>query len=45
MAIQAVYETHSITDDNERGAATGWLPGRLSERGLELATEQEIWAA
>jgi 2,3-bisphosphoglycerate-dependent phosphoglycerate mutase len=37
MAIQVVYETHSITEDNERGVATGWLPGRLSERGRELA--------
>ena len=37
MTIQLVYETHSITEDNERGAATGWLPGRLSERGRELA--------
>jgi 2,3-bisphosphoglycerate-dependent phosphoglycerate mutase len=39
MAIQVVYETHSISEDNERGAATGWLPGRLSERGRELAAE------
>jgi 2,3-bisphosphoglycerate-dependent phosphoglycerate mutase len=39
MAIQVVYETHSITEDNERGVATGWLPGRLSERGRELAAE------
>ncbi|HMJ00035.1 MAG TPA: histidine phosphatase family protein [Gaiellaceae bacterium] len=35
--IELVYETHSTTIDNETGVATGWLPGRLSERGRELA--------
>jgi broad specificity phosphatase PhoE len=30
---------HSITNDNEAGLATGWLEGRLSERGRVLATE------
>jgi 2,3-bisphosphoglycerate-dependent phosphoglycerate mutase len=33
VAIQLVFETHSPTVDNEQGRATGWLPGRLSERG------------
>jgi broad specificity phosphatase PhoE len=37
MAVELVYETHSISVDNERGIATGWLPGELSERGRELA--------
>jgi 2,3-bisphosphoglycerate-dependent phosphoglycerate mutase len=37
VSIEIVYETHSITEDNERGIATGWLPGRLSPRGRELA--------
>jgi broad specificity phosphatase PhoE len=31
--IEIVYETHSMTTDNEQGIATGWLPGRLSEAG------------
>jgi len=39
MAVQLVYETHSITVDNERGIATGWLPGQLSARGRALAAE------
>jgi alpha-ribazole phosphatase/probable phosphoglycerate mutase len=39
VAIELVYETHSMTEDNERGIATGWLPGRLSARGRELAAE------
>jgi 2,3-bisphosphoglycerate-dependent phosphoglycerate mutase len=39
MAIQLVFETHSISEDNERGIATGWLDGRLSERGRALAAE------
>jgi broad specificity phosphatase PhoE len=37
MAVELVYETHSITVDNEQGIATGWLPGALSEHGRELA--------
>ena len=39
MATDIVYETHSITTDNEAGFATGWLPGRLSENGRRLARE------
>ena len=39
MAIDLVYETHSVTEDNEAGIATGWLPGRLSARGRELARQ------
>lgn len=37
-----VYETHSITTDNEAGIATGWLPGELSDRGWELAAELRV---
>jgi broad specificity phosphatase PhoE len=37
MAVELVYETHSITTDNESGYATGWLPGELSPTGIELA--------
>lgn len=37
MVIQLVFETHSTSEDNERGRATGWLPGRLSERGRAQA--------
>ena len=33
MAIELLYETHSTTIDNEIGIATGWLEGRLSDRG------------
>ena len=31
--IELVFETHSLSTDNERGIATGWLPGELSEHG------------
>jgi broad specificity phosphatase PhoE len=37
MAVELVYETHSTSVDNERGIATGWLDGTLSERGREQA--------
>jgi len=33
VAVDIVFETHQLSEDNERGIATGWLPGRLSERG------------
>jgi broad specificity phosphatase PhoE len=39
MTVHLVYETHSITTDNEAGIATGWLPGELSERGRAAARE------
>ncbi|GAA1592090.1 histidine phosphatase family protein [Kribbella karoonensis] len=34
-----IYETHSITLDNESGIATGWLPGELSPEGVHQAKE------
>jgi alpha-ribazole phosphatase/probable phosphoglycerate mutase len=43
MPIQIVFETHSWSQDNDRGIATGWLPGRLSERGRHLAVELGEW--
>lgn len=39
MSIEIIYETHSLSVDNERGLGTGWLDGELSGRGRELAEE------
>ena len=39
MSVRLVYETHSITTDNEAGIATGWLPGELSAAGRAAARE------
>lgn len=39
MAVDVVFETHSTSEDNERGIATGWLPGSLSLRGQEQARQ------
>lgn len=39
MGVAIVYETHSTSVDNERGVATGWLPGQLSDRGRAQARE------
>ncbi len=39
MSIELVFESHSWSQDNDRGVATGWLPGQLSERGRGLARE------
>jgi broad specificity phosphatase PhoE len=35
MIIKITYFVHGTTTDNERDLATGWLPGELSERGIE----------
>jgi len=37
VGVEIVFETHAITTDNEDGIATGWLEGRLSERGRQTA--------
>ncbi|MFG1944847.1 histidine phosphatase family protein [Nonomuraea sp. NPDC048826] len=39
MSVRLVYETHATTVDNERGIATGHLPGELSAVGREQARE------
>lgn len=39
MSTAIVFETHAMSEDNERGLATGWLPGRLSSRGRVFARE------
>lgn len=37
--VTIVFETHSISEDNERGVASGWRDGRLSPRGRQFARE------
>jgi broad specificity phosphatase PhoE len=39
MSTQILFETHSISEDNERGIASGWKHGCLSARGRMLARE------
>lgn len=39
MAITIIFETHSISEDNELGVASGWNHSRLSKRGRVLARE------
>ena len=39
MPIQIVLETHSTTEDNENGIATGWGPGGPSDLGRNEAAE------
>ncbi len=39
MALEIVFETHSFSEDNEHGIASGWNQSRLSERGKLLARE------
>lgn len=37
--VTITYFVHCTTTDNEQGLATGWLPGELSERGIEQAKQ------
>ncbi len=37
--IEVAFETHSISEDNEAGIASGWADSRLSVRGRELARQ------
>jgi broad specificity phosphatase PhoE len=39
VSVDVIFETHALTTDNERGIATGWLDGRLSETGRRQAQE------
>lgn len=39
MTVEIIYESHALTEDNEQGVATGWLPGELSELGRQRAAE------
>lgn len=35
--MKITYFVHSITKDNEKGLATGWMQGELSEEGIKRA--------
>lgn len=35
MAVKIIYFVHGTTMDNESHKATGWIPGELSEKGIE----------
>jgi 2,3-bisphosphoglycerate-dependent phosphoglycerate mutase len=37
VAVEIVFETHSLSEDNNQGIATGWNDGRLSDEGRRLA--------
>jgi broad specificity phosphatase PhoE len=37
--LHITYFVHGTTTDNEKGLATGWLPGELSEVGIKQARE------
>ena len=37
MSIKITYFVHGTTTDNEKDLCTGWMPGQLSELGVEQA--------
>lgn len=36
--MKITYFVHSITEDNEKGLATGWMQGKLSAEGIKRAS-------
>ena len=39
MGVDVVFETHSTSEDNERGRASGWAHSRLSATGRDQARQ------
>ena len=39
MSVKITYFVHGTTTDNEQNKATGWLPGELSELGVQQAKD------
>ena len=39
MVVRIVFETHSWSEDNDEGRASGWHHSRLSPKGRALAAE------
>lgn len=39
MSIKITYFVHGLTVDDEKNLATGWSPGKLSERGIRQSKE------
>ncbi len=39
MSVHITYFVHGTTTDNENELSTGWLPGELSELGIQQARE------
>lgn len=44
MSVKIIYFVHGTTTDNLEHKATGWLPGKLSEKGIQqsLALKEKI---
>ena len=39
MSVHITYFVHGTTTDNEKDLSTGWLPGELSEKGIQQAKD------
>ena len=44
MAVKVIYFVHGTTTDNEEKKSTGWLPGTLSQKGIDqsIALKEQI---
>ena len=39
MAVKITYFVHGTTTDNLEHKSTGWLPGELSQKGIDRSEE------
>ena len=39
MAVKKIYFVHGTTTDNLEHKSTGWLPGTLSQKGIDQSIE------
>ena len=39
MAVKIIYFVHGTTTDNTEHKSTGWLPGILSEKGIQQSVD------
>ena len=35
MAVKVIYFVHGTTTDNVEHKSTGWIPGELTEKGIQ----------
>ena len=39
MSVKVIYFVHGTTTDNQEHKATGWIPGELSEKGIQQSID------
>ena len=39
MAVKVIYFVHGTTIDNKEHKSTGWIPGELTEKGIQQSID------